>query len=232
MSEENITETYLCISENKYEIYLFDKDKLKKLFSNEISINHNSLDRVSLDSFLDENIIKIEKLNGKFIKNIFIIIENKQIFQTQIGIKKKSYNKNINYKAIKSLLIEAKELFQKSHKDQKIMHMIINNYLIDGRNFDHFEKEILADELSLIINFTSIPDSLSYHLEKILEKYQVKINKYLYKKYVMSFFKDQTIEFPLMICKILEGSNLNEVQLVPKIHKNRGFFEKFFQLFS
>ena len=33
MSEENNTETYLCISENKYEIYLFDKDKLKKLFN-------------------------------------------------------------------------------------------------------------------------------------------------------------------------------------------------------
>ena len=232
MSEENITETYLCISENKYEIYLFDKDKLKKLFSNEISINCNSLDRESLGSFLDENIIKIEKLNGKFIKNISIIIENEKIFQTQIGIKKKSYNQNINYKAIKSLLMEAKELFQKSHKDQKIIHMIINNYLIDGRNFDHFEKEILAEELSLIINFTSIPDSLSYHLEKVLEKYQVKINKYLHKKYVMNFFKGQTIEFPLMICKILEGSNLNEVQLVPKIQKNKGFFEKFFQLFS
>ena len=232
MSEENNTETYLCISENKYEIYLFDKDKLKKLFSNEISINRNSLDLVSLDSFLDENILKIEKLNAKFIKNIFIIIENEQIFQTQIGIKKKSYGKNINYVDIKSLLMEAKELFQKSYKDQKIMHMIINNYLIDGKNFDIFEKEILAEELSLIINFTSIPDSLSYHLEKVLEKYQVKINKYLHKKYVMNFFKGQTIEFPLMICKILEGSNLNEVQLVPKIQKNKGFFEKFFQLFS
>ena len=42
---------------------------------------------------------------------------------------------------------------------------------IRSKNFDHFEKEILAEELSLIINFTSIPDSLSYHLEKVLEKY-------------------------------------------------------------
>ena len=173
MSEENNTETYLCLSENKFEIYLFDKIKLENLFGNEISIDSNSLDDLSLDNFLDENIIKIEKLNGKFIKNIFIVIENEQILQTQIGIKKKSYNQNINYKAIKSLLMEAKELFQKSHKDQKIIHMIINNYLIDGRNFDHFEKEILAEELSLIINFTSIPDSLSYHLEKVLEKYAI-----------------------------------------------------------
>ena len=57
----------------------------------------DSLDISSLDNFLDENIIKIEKLNGKFIKNIFIVIENEQILQTQIGIKKKSYKKNINY---------------------------------------------------------------------------------------------------------------------------------------
>ena len=232
MSEDSNIETYLSISENKFEIYLFDKIKFENLYSNEIIINDNSLDDISLYNFLDENIIKIEKLNGKFIKNIFIVIENEQILQSQIGIKKKSYKKNINYKAIKSLLIEAKELFQKSYKDQKIMHMIINNYLIDGKNFDHFEKEILADDLSLIVNFTSIPSTLSYHLEKLLEKYQVRINKYLHRKYVMSFFKSQTIKFPLMICKILEGSNLNEVQLVPKIHKNRGFFEKFFQLFS
>ena len=232
MSEDSNIETYLSISENKLEIYLFDKIKFENLYSNEIIINDNSLDHISLNNFLDENIIKIEKLNGKFIKSIFIIIENEQIFQTQIGIKKKSYNKNINNKAIKSLLIEAKELFQKSYKDQKIMHMIINNYLIDGKNFDYFKKEILAEELSLIINFTSIPDSLSYHLEKVLEKYQIRINKYLDKKYVISFFQSQKIKFPAMICKILNGSNLNEIQLVPKINKNKGFFEKFFQLFS
>ena len=232
MSEDSNIETYLSISENKLEIYLFDKIKFENLYSNEIIINDNSLDYISLNNFLDENVIKIEKLNGKFIKNIFIIIENEQIFQTQIGIKKKSYNKNINYKVIKSLLIEAKELFQKSNKDQKIMHMIINNYLIDGKNFDNFEKEILAEELSLIVNFTSIPDSLSYHLEKVLEKYQIKINKYLDKKYVISFFQSKKIKFPAMICKILNGSNLNEIQLVPKINKNKGFFEKFFQLFS
>ena len=93
MSEENNTETYLCISKNKFEIYLFDKIKLENLFSNEISIESNFLDDLSLDNFLDENIIKIEKLNGKFIKNIFIVIENEQILQTQIGIKKKVIRK-------------------------------------------------------------------------------------------------------------------------------------------
>ena len=112
------------------------------------------------------------------------------------------------------------------------MHIVVNNYLINGKNFEYLKKEIYAEDLSLIINFISIPESLSSRLENMLEKYQIKINRYLDKGYISSFFEDQTIKFPAMICKILNGSNLNEVQLIPKIDKNRGFFEKFFQLFS
>ena len=232
MNEELDIETYLIISSNKLEVQLFDTRKFENLYRNEIIIKNNSLDFTSLNDFLDENILKIERLIGRFVKNIFIIIENEQLLKTQIGIKKKNYNKILNYDAIKSLVVETKELFQKNYKDQKIMHIIINNYLINGKNFEYFEKEIQAEDLSLIVNFLSIPESLSSPLEKILEKYQIKINKYLDKKYVYSFFEGQTIKFPVMIYKILNGSNLNEVQLIPKIHKNRGFFEKFFQLFS
>ncbi len=232
MIEDTNSETYLCISENKLEIYLFDKIKFQNLYSNAIINNSNSLNYSSLNNFLDENILKIEKLIGKFVKNIIIVIENEKIFQTQIGIKKKSHNKNLNHVDVKSLIVESKELFQKSYKDQKIMHIIVNNYVMDGKNFEYFEKKILAEDLSLIVNFISIPKSLTYHLEKILEKYQIKINNYIYKNYVISFFRGQEIKFPAMICKILKGSNLNEVKLVPKIHKNKGFFEKFFQLFS
>ena len=44
-------------------------------------------------------------------------------------------------------------------------------------------------------------------------------------------YKPNSNKIP-MVYKILNGSNLNEVQLIPKISKNRGIFEKFFQLFS
>ena len=232
MNEESKIETYLIISSNKLEIYLFDVIKLENLYSNQTITKNNYLDFTILNYFLDENILKIEKLIGKFVENIFIIIENEQLFKTQIGIKKKNYNKALTYDAVKSLVVESKELFQKSYKDQKIMHIIINNYLINGKNFEYLIKEIHSEDLSLIINFISIPQSLSSLLENILEKYQIKINRYLDKEYVSSFFEDQTIKFPVMICKMISGSNLNEVQLIPKIDKNRGFFEKFFQLFS
>ena len=89
MNEELNTETYLIISSNKLEVYLFDTIKLENLYSNEIIIKNSSLDFISLNNFLDENILKIESLIGRFVKNIFIIIENEKLFKTQIGIKKK-----------------------------------------------------------------------------------------------------------------------------------------------
>ena len=89
MNEVSNIETYLIISRNKLEIYLFDVIKFENLYSDETITKNNSLDHISLYNFLDENILKIEKLIGKFVKNIFIIIENEQLFKTQIGIKKK-----------------------------------------------------------------------------------------------------------------------------------------------
>ncbi len=232
MDKEINLETYLIISENKFEIYMFDTVKLENVYKNEFNFKNNFLDYEILKNFLDENILKIEKLIGKFVKNIFVIIENNQLLQLQIGIKKKNYQNNNNLDFLKSLLIETKELFQKNYNDQRIMHMTINNYFIDGTKINSFERDTSFEDLSLVVNFASIPVNLSNELEKVLERYQININKYLHKQYVNNFFKDQSIKFPLKIFKILSGDNVNEVHLMPKIEKNRGFFEKFFQLFG
>ena len=43
MNEESNTQTYLSISNNKLEIYLFDIVKFENLYSNEIIIENNIL---------------------------------------------------------------------------------------------------------------------------------------------------------------------------------------------
>ena len=43
---------------------------------------------------------------------------------------------------------------------------------------------------------------------------------------------DRDINFFEMTSKIIGGYNKNEVKLVNKVSKNKGFFEKFFDLFS
>ena len=89
MSEE--INTYLSISENKYEIFLFDKSNSKNLYKEVIEVKDKSkeINFNILSDFLEKNIFTIEKLIGKFIQNIFLVISNDQILKVNLGIKKK-----------------------------------------------------------------------------------------------------------------------------------------------
>ena len=77
MNKEQDLENYLSVSPNKLGIYLFDTKNLNNLYKKEliISENNNNLDSDIIKKFLDDNIFKIEKLSGKFVENIFLILE-------------------------------------------------------------------------------------------------------------------------------------------------------------
>ena len=91
MTEELSFEAYLSISQQKFEIYLFDKKKLKNIYKGELYLldDLDQIDYNLLSSFLDKNIFKIEKLTGNFLKSVSLIIENPKILNFSIGIKKK-----------------------------------------------------------------------------------------------------------------------------------------------
>ncbi|MDC3341824.1 hypothetical protein OAV64_02175, partial [Candidatus Pelagibacter sp.] len=91
------------------------------------------------------------------------------------------------------------------------------------------------DYLFLEVNFISIPNNFIFYFDKLLENHQVKIKRYMSGAYIESFFdkeSKETMELFVMANKLNYGLNKNEVQLVSKDKENKGFFEKFFQLFS
>ena len=233
MDKENELQCYLSVSPNKYGIYLFDTKNLKNLYKEEIILNNetNYQNHDELKKFLDDNIFKIEKLSGKFIENIFLILEDKKIFNLEIGIKKKNYNISVTKEYLENSLVEAKDLFRESYHNQEIIHMIINKYFMNGDTYSVFKENLKTDHFGLEINFKSISKNTIYDLNKILENYQIKITKFLDGSYVKSNFS-KDIELSEMSYKILCGYNQNEVIFVPKSTKKLGFFEKFFQLFS
>ena len=234
MIEEIDFETFLYISKQKYRIIVFDTKKLENLYSEEIEITDNLIleDSIILSKFLDENIYKIEKLVGNFIKNIILILENDENLYVDMAIKKKNYENFVSQKYLENNLIELKDLFKENYQEQIIMHMIVVNYIIDGKKYFLFNNEAISDHFCVEVNFISISNDLTVVFDRLLEKYQIKINQYMCGNYIKNFFVGNSYELSLMAHKLKNGLNDNEVILVPKNIENKGFFEKFFQLFS
>ena len=231
MIENSDFETFLYISKSKYQIYVYDKNNLKSLYNEEVD-SSDEIELNILSQFLDDNIYKIEKMIKNFIRNIILIVEDDKVLDIGISLKKKNYEKNINQKQLENSLVEVKDIFKENYQDLLIMHMIIvkkkNNFLLNNVNNSN-------DYLFLEVNFISIPNNFTFNFDKLLENYQIKIKRYMSCSYIKSFFdieSKESIELFVTANKLNEGLNKNEVQLVSKSKENKGFFEKFFQLFS
>ena len=135
MTKEFDLDTYLIVTNFKFKICIFDIKNFKTVYIQELKFKDKSetIDFNSLSKFLENNIFKIEKLTSKFINNIIIVIDSEEIKDLNIGIKKKNYVENLNSKNLENIIAEAKDLFKETYQDQKIMHIIIQNYLINGK---------------------------------------------------------------------------------------------------
>ena len=234
MTDQSEFETYLNVSSNKLRIYLLDKNKLKNLYFKEQSFENDKvfLDFNILKKFLDDNIYKIEKLIGEFIKNITLIIKSKTILTINVGLKKKNYDNIITKKFLENLLAELRDLINENYQDYRIMHIHIISYLFDKNYFSEFKANLDCKNLSLETQFISVPNKLILEINKILENFQIKASSYLNENYLESLFKEKKIELSEMAYKSQQGYNANEISIIPKNVKKIGFFEKFFQLFS
>jgi len=230
MIENSDFETFLYISKSKYQIFVYDKNNLKNLYKEELENNDET--ELNFSKFIDDNIYKIEKKIKNFIRNIILIIEDDKVLEVAISIKKKIFEKYKDQKNLKNSLVEIKDIFRENYKDQIIMHMIIvnnnkseNNYLLNNLNKNN-------DYLFLEVNFISIPNNFTSYFDKLLENHQIKITNYMSGKYIKSYFTEDQTELSVIANKLNNGLNNKEVKIVSKNVKNKGFFEKFFQLFN
>ena len=234
MNKEIDFETYLIISYGKFEIFLLDNKNYKNIYQKEFKFIDVSekLDFNLLNEFLENNIFKVEKLAGNFINNINLVIENNSILKSSISIKKKNYNGEINSVILEGMLTDVKDLFKENYNQYKLIHMIIDKYIIDGVSYSSLEDQISNDEVCLEIKVILISNSIILEIENILKKYQIQVNNFLDKGYVKDFFLDKQLDISQMAHNLKNGMNKNEIQITPKSTKKLGFFEKFFQLFS
>ena len=234
MENDSDFEVFLFFSPEKLILSVNRKTDFESIFKDELSFinNTNYLNFDRLTFFLNENIFKVEKILGSFIEKINIIVETKDFLNLQISIKKYDYNENINSNVILYLIKSARSQCEKTIKNRKIIHILIDNYYIDDTHFAKLPLNQKCKNFSLDISFICLPDELIKQIVKTLKKFQISINRILSATYIDKFANDRDTNFFKMASKIIGGCNENEIKLINKTLKNKGFFEKFFDLFN
>ncbi len=234
MNEELKFETYLVIDRKKLVICVIKKKTFEVIFKEEKLLDdHNEDSKLKiLDEFFAQNIFKIEKNLKNFVKDTYIILDNREFFPIEISIKKSHNGNSITQENLINPLNILKNLCQLSFKDKKIIHMLIENYQIDGKDYSFLPKNLECNNFSLDIKFICLSKNLIENYESILKRYHVLVNQILNAEYIKQFQDQQNPNIYTTASRIISGYNNNEIFLVNKPQKNKGFFEKFFDLFS
>jgi len=227
-------ETYLFVSPKKLIISVRNSLSFEKIYEENRIIPNNTgeINLSLLDDFLNQHIFKIEKLLNNFVENVVLIIDFEHFFPLQISIKKNNYGNFIDKKNIINMLYDAKNQSFEILKEKKIIHILIDNYQIDKKDYLNLPNNIECDYISIDISFICIDVSFMKSLENVIIKYQVSPNKIISAKYIKSLFSEQNLDLFKNAKSIIDGYNQNEVELKIKSSKNKGFFEKFFNFFN
>ena len=234
MIREADFQTYLYLNNTQYIIYVTSKKTNEKIYSEKLAIEENSteLKFSRLDEFLDSNILKIEKKLNSFIKDIYVILNSKEIHSIKLSIKKDNNGNLINSEALIHPLSDLKNLCQSNLLNEKIIHILIEKYLIDNKFYKSLPENINCNIFSLDTEFICLSKNLIENIEKILKKYHISLNQILSASYVEKFKDNTDNTIFTTASRIISGHNSNEVLLIDKINKKQGFFERFFNFFN
>ncbi|WP_440921768.1 hypothetical protein [Candidatus Pelagibacter sp.] len=234
MIREEDLQTYLYLNNTQYIIYVTDNKTNEKIYSEKLAIDENSTELKfrKMDEFLDYNILKIEKKLDSFIKDIYVILDSKEFHSIKLSIKKDNNGNLINSEALIHPLNDLKNLCQSNLHNKKIIHFLIEKYLIDNKFYTTLPENVNCNIFSLDTEFICLSKNLIENIEKILKKYHISINQILSASYLEKFKDNSDNNIFTTASRIISGHNSNEVLLTGKINKKQGFFERFFNFFN
>ena len=234
MIREADFQTYLYLNNTQYIIYVTDNKTNEKIYSEKLAIEENSTELKfrKMDEFLDSNILKIEKKLDSFIKDIYVILDSKEFHSIKLSIKKDNNGNLINSEALIHPLNDLKNLCQSNLQNKKIIHFLIERYVIDNEFYTTLPENVNCNIFSLDTEFICLSKNLIENIEKILKKYHISINQILSAGYLEKFKDNTDNTIFTTASRIIAGHNSNEVLLTGKINKKQGFFERFFNFFN
>ena len=234
MTKKEDFQTFLYLNHNQFIIYVAEILSNEKIYSEKLQIEENSKElKISkLDEFLNINIFKIERKLNNFVKDMYVILDSNEFHSIKLSIKKNNNGNLINSETLIHPLNDLKNLCQSNLQNKKIIHFLIEKYLIDNKFYKTLPENVNCNIFSLDTEFICLSKNLIENIEKILKKYHISLNQILSASYLKKFEDNADNNIFTTASRIISGHNNNEVLLIGKINKKQGFFEKFFNFFN
>ncbi len=172
----------------KYAVFKTNEELDYKLLTNKISKNAGIKKGKILDFEYSSKIIsndlhEIEKNVNKIFKSISVVLNQKDVFCTNLCGFKKLNGSKVEKRDLDYILNEAKNSISKNQKNNSILHILNSNFILDKTKQDKAPLNIFGDHLSLHMTFVSIPDNNLKNIKEIFNYSDLKIDRIISKPF-------------------------------------------------
>jgi cell division protein FtsA len=149
-------------------------------------------DRSNLELKIQKIVTSLEKDSNEYIDSISLMIDSSKMISVGISLSKKFDGSKLKKTNIQFLVQETKQQILKNYANYNIVHIVINNYKIDGVDYSYLPNEIKCNFVSLDILFICLPTDLVLHLKNIFSKSNILVDQIICTSYAKSInYKDK-----------------------------------------
>ena len=191
----------------------------------------DNLNLTILTKFILEKVKDFEKDVGSFIEKVNLITDAKYD-QFSLSLKNKYNSSKIKDTDVIRLISDAKKLINRNNKNCFILHILVDKYIVDGKEYFEFPENLNYEEFIIDLSFITVQNSIVKTLNRILKDCNIEVKKIISHQYSNRFADKRDTSPCIAGKKVIEGINSSEVITRDVFSKNQGLFEKMFNFFS
>ena len=191
----------------------------------------DNLNLIILTKFILEKIKDFEKEVGSFIEKVYVITDAKYD-RFSLSIKNKYNSDKIKETEVVRLISDAKQQFIRNNKNCVILHLLVDKYIVDGKEYFDFPENLNFKEFIIEVSFITVQNSTIKTLNKIFKDCNIEVEKIISYHYSSSFAEKTDISPCISGKRVIDGINTSEVTIHNLYTKKQGLFEKMFNFFG
>tara|TARA_E500000178_G_scaffold270709_1_gene268624 strand:+ start:629 stop:1333 length:705 start_codon:yes stop_codon:yes gene_type:complete len=191
----------------------------------------DNLNLTILTKFILEKVKDFEKDVGSFIEKVNLITDAKYD-QFSLSLKNKFNSNKIKDTDVIRLINDAKKLIIRNNKNCFILHILVDKYIVDGKEYFELPENLNYKEFIIDLSFITVQNSIIETLNRVLKDCNIEVKKIISHQYSNRFADKRDTSPCIAGKKVIEGINSSEVITRNVYSKKQGLFEKMFNFFS